>query len=261
MLKNIYTPLAGAIAQERVLDIIANNLANANTVGFKEEAVSFKLIEPEPERTYVEPLPPANFKIDLSKWLPFRGNEMSYVGVSGVYRDYHQGSPLETKNPLDLMIEGDGFLAVNTKEGVRYSRNGSLAIAKGGVLSDQNGMPVLGAKGIVSLNGSQIQINTKGEIYQDGEFVDQLQIIDFDNKEQLEKVGLNLYHYTGPTNGAKGASPTIRQGFLESSNVNTIKNLTSMIIAHRSYEAYQQAIKNYDNMMDKSNNRIGELQA
>ena len=87
MLKNIYTPLSGALAQEKVLDIIANNLANVSTPGFKGEDVSFKLLESEPERTYKEPLPPANYKIDLEKHIPlcrrFRCCQRRPSGKSG----------------------------------------------------------------------------------------------------------------------------------------------------------------------------------
>ena len=96
MQKSIYTPLSGAIAQERVLDILANNLANTHTVGFKSEQVSFKLLEPEPRRNYKDPLPPANYKIPFEELLPLRGNELSYVGVSGVSRDMSQGSAIHT---------------------------------------------------------------------------------------------------------------------------------------------------------------------
>lgn len=262
MLKNIFTPLSGALAQEKVMDIIANNLANANTVGYKEESVSFKLLDPEPEKNYIEPLPPANYKLDLSPMLPFRGNEFSYVGVSGVYRSNLQGNAIQTENPLDLMIEGEGFLTVQTKEGLRYTRNGSLSLERDGTLCDKNGHPILGEKGVINIKGKDIQINPRGEIYQDGELVDRLLVFDFENKDQLEKVGLNNYFYEGLSEDIHRLDfPNVRQGYLEASNVNAIKNLTAMILAHRSYEAYQQAIKNYDSMMDRSANRIGQVQA
>lgn len=262
MLKSVYTPLSGAIAQERVLEIIANNLANATTVGFKGENVSFKLLDPEPEKHYIDPLPPANYKIPFEEILPLRGNEVSYVGVSGVSRDLSQGSPIETKNSLDFMIEGEGYFAVNTKEGVRYTRNGSFTLSQDGALVDKSGSPILGEKGNIFLNGSQIKVNGIGEVYQDGELVDRIAITKIKNSKQMEKVGMNYFLHTGLEGDIEiDKFPVVRQGYLEGSNVNAIKNLTDMIIAHRSYEAYQQAIKNYDSMMEKSNNTIGEVRA
>ena len=260
MLKSIYTPLSGALAQEKVLDIIANNLANTNTVGFKGEKVSFKLLEPEPERNYRDPLPPANYKIAFEDIMPLRGNEVAYVGVSGVSRDMTQGSAIATKNPLDIMLEGKGFLTINTKEGLRYTRNGSLNINNEGALVDKNGFTVLGEKGSIFLHSGKVEINKHGEIYQDGEFLDRLDIKNFKDTNLLEKVGMNNFLHTGlEDNIEKVQFPNVKQGYLEGSNVNAIKNLTDMILAHRSFEAYQQAIKHYDSMMDRSNNSLGEL--
>ena len=261
MLKSIYTPLSGAVASERVLEIIANNLANVSTTGFKGEKVSFKLLDPEPYKNYKDPLPPANYKVPFEELMPFRGNEVAYVGVSGVSRDMTQGSPIATKNPLDVMIEGKGFFSVHTKEGVRYTRNGAFSLSQDGALVDKNGFPVLGEKGNIFLHGQNININHLGEVYQDGELIDTLIVKDFKNPTNLEKVGMNHFLYNGLEEEVVTVEyPSVKQGFLESSNVNAIKNLTDMILAHRSYEAYQQAIKNYDSMMEKSNNTLGEVQ-
>lgn len=260
MIKSIYTPLSGALAQERVLEIIANNLANANTVGYKQEKVSFKLIEPEPYKNYKDPLPPANYKIDIEKLLPLRGNEVNYVGVSGVSRDFSQGSSIQTKNPLDVMIEGEGYLEVHTNEGMRYTRNGSLAINSQGFLVDKNGAPVQGQLGPIALGSGKVMINHLGEVYQNNKLIDQLKIAKFSDKNSLEKVGSNYLYFGGNEESLSYEKfPSVKQGYLEGSNVNAIKNLTDMILAHRSYEAYQQAIKNYDKMMEKSNTTLGEV--
>ena len=130
MLKNIYSPLSGAIAQERVLETIANNMANMNTVGFKGDRVSFTLLEAEPEKNYNSPLPPANYKVDVEQLMNIRGNEMAYVGIADVMRDETQGPAIATGNPTDIMIEGEGLLGVNTPDGMRYTRNGSLSVSR-----------------------------------------------------------------------------------------------------------------------------------
>ena len=260
MLHNLYTPLSGALASEKVLDILANNLANTQTVGFKGEGITFKLLTPEPERQYKEPGPPAHFKVDFEEVLPLRGNEMAYVGVSGLSTDMTQGSPIETRNPLDLMIEGDGFFVVHTLEGERLTRAGTLTLSREGALVDKSGNPVLGTKGNIFLHGHKVEINPRGEIYQDGELVDRLRLVHVKDTSHLEKIGHNHFHYSGPEDGiVDQASPTLRQGFLESSNVNAIKNLTQLILAHRSFEAYQKAIQNYDSMLESSSSSLGEV--
>ena len=263
MLKNIYTPLSGSLAQERVMEIIANNLANASTNGFKEESVTFKLLPPEPYKNYKNPLPPANYKIPFEDVLPIKGNDMAYVGVSGVSRNDSQGPVVMTKNPLDLMIEGDGYLSVMTREGLRYTRNGSLSMNGQGALTDKAGNPVIGEKGDIFLrSGQPVQINRLGEIYQGDELIDRLVIYSFKDPSRLEQVGFNNYFYNGHIEERQvEAFPTITQGALEGSNVNAMKNLTQMIVAHRSFEAYQQAIKNFDSMMERASNTIGEVRA
>ena len=259
MLNNIYTSLSGAVAQEQAMDIIANNLANLNTVGFKGESVTFTLLNAEPQIDADQPLPPANYKISMNDLFPLRGNEISYVGISGIHKDLSQGSPIETKNPFDLMIEGDGFFSVNTPEGVRYTRNGAFSLNAEGALIDQMGNTILGEKGTIFLKDQKVEINRLGEIYQGETLLDRIQIIKFENSEQLQNVGKNYLFFDGDSNGISRIDmPTLKQGYLESSNVNAIKNLTQLILAHRSYEAYHKAIKNMDGMMDKSSNVIGQ---
>lgn len=262
MLKNIYTPLAGAISQERALEAIANNLANVNTVGFKGDAVTFTLQEPEPYKNYPDPLPPANLKEDMSAVFPLRGNDMSYVGIAAMERDFSQGSAISTKNPYDFMLEGEGFFTVQTSEGVRYQRAGDFTLSPEGVLVTKAGDPVQGEKGAIVVRGSEFTVNGQGEIFQDGQLVDRVKIVKFSNPKELERVGNNYYHFGGRPEDVQVSDRTrIQQGFLEASNVNAIKNLTSMIIAHRSYEAYQKAVSNYDQMMEKSSNAIGDVRA
>jgi len=260
MTKSIYTPLSGAIAQERVLEMIANNLANVNTVGFKGDRVSFTVLEPEPEKNYANPLPPANYKVSAEQMMYLKGNEISYVGVADQVRDLAQGAAIETKNPADIMIEGSGMLAVNTPDGIRYTRNGSLSISRDGLLVSKEGMPILGEKGNIAIGASSFQINDSGEIWQNNQMIDRIALYEFDDDTMLERAGTNLFYYGGPEEAMQQVKfASVRQGYLEGSNVNAIKNITDMIIAHRSYEAYQKAVKNYDSMMERSSNSIGEV--
>lgn len=260
MVKSIYTPLSGAVAQERVLEIISNNLANANTTAFKEDRVTFKLLDSEPEKAYASPLPPAAFKDDISEVYPLHGNEIAYVGVADVTKDMSQGGVIRTNNPADLMVEGDGMFAIQTTEGIRYTRDGSFTLSSDGALVNKAGQPVLGEKGNVFVRGGSFEVNRRGEVYQDGQMVDRLLLYKFADAKALERVGTNQFFFGGePAGRTRIESPMVTQGSLEASNVNPVRNLTNMIMAHRSYEAYQKAISNFDKMMDKSSNMIGEV--
>ena len=260
MLKNIYSSLSGALAQEKVLEIIANNLSNLNTTGYKSENVTFKLLDSEPNKNYTRPLPPTNFDIAEQNFLTLKGNEMEYVGVSGVERDFMQGSASQTTNPFDFMIEGEAFFTINTKEGLRYTRSGSFSLSPEGALIDKFGNNILGEKGTVYLSGHKVEVNRLGEVYEDGKYIDKLRLTSFENRDLLEKIGSNLYLNKGDQNNIiEGKKSSIKQGYLESSNVNAIQSITDMIIAHRSYEAYQKSIKNYDSIMEKSSNSLGSM--
>lgn len=262
MLKNIYTPVAGAIAHERAMEALSNNLANINTVGFKGDNVTFTLLEPEPFKSYPSPLPPANFKVDLNEVGPLRGNEMAYVGVAAMERDFSQGPAMITHNKFDMMIEGQGFFQVHTNEGERFMRAGDLTLSQDGALVTKFGDPVLGEKGVIYLRSMQFEVNEQGEIFQDGQLVDRLALYEFKDPNSLDRVGQNYYLYNGPPEDMQVSSESrVRQGFLEGSNVNSIKNLTSLIMAHRSFEAYQKAVSNYDQIMEKSSNSIGDVRA
>jgi flagellar basal-body rod protein FlgF len=262
MLKAIYSPMSGALAQEKVLEIIANNLANANTVGFKGDSVTFKLLNPEPEKNYKSPLPPANYKVDLNELGPLKGNDIAYVGVAGIDRDDSQGPVMQTGNPTDLMIEGEGMFAVHTQEGTRYTRSGQLTLSPDGILMTPGGYPVLGEKGTIAVQAGNFEVNRLGEVYQNEQLVDRIPVYKFQDKNQLERSGMNLWFYGGPDEGrSTNVDATVTQGALEGSNVNAMKNLTAMIVAHRSYEAYQKAISNFDKMMDISNNQLGAVRA
>ncbi len=242
--------------------MIANNMANMNTPGFKGDRVTFTLLEPEPEKHYKDPLPPANYKVGVEELSNLRGNEMAYVGVADLGRDNAQGPAIQTKNPTDLMIEGEGMFAVHTPEGVRYTRNGSFALSRDGVLVSKDGHPLLGDKGNILVRAGEFQVNDLGEVWQEGRLVDRIKLYKFADDKSLERTGANLFFYGGTPEGVSSVKlGQVRQGYLEGSNVNAIKNLTDMIIAHRSYEAYQKAISDYDQMMQKSSNQIGEIRA
>jgi flagellar basal-body rod protein FlgG len=260
MLKNIYAPLSGGVAQERVLEILANNVANLNTTGFKEEQVTFAALEANPWNSYSSPLPPAQFKLDMKDVYPLRGNEMGYVTLANVETSHIQGGLKRTGVNTDLAVQGNGFFMINTPFGERYTRDGSFALTPDGTLVTKNGSSVLGERGpITGLSEGQMRILAGGEVYNGDKFIDKIKVVAFENQKLLQRLGDNLFVHDGAPENIIAHSGEITQGYIENSNVNPMKNMANMIIAHRTYEALQKAVKSQDNTMQLSAQKIGEV--
>ncbi|BBH52181.1 flagellar hook-basal body protein [Fluviispira sanaruensis] len=259
MLKNVYAPLSGGILQERVMEIISNNLANTNTTAFKEDEISFQEQEANPWPSYAFPHPPAPFKINMQELWPLKGNEMNYVTLSEIKTAHTQGPVRKTSNSTDIAIQGDGFFEVMTPFGERLTRDGGFSISNDGILITKNGAVVQGENGAISgLGGKELSILPTGEIYVGKKFIDKLKIVSFEDTKLLERLGENLWIHNGAPENLKAPSGDIAQGYLEGSNVNPMRNLTNLIIAHRSYEALQKTVKAHDDTMQNAN-KISEI--
>lgn len=260
MLKNIYAPLSGGLVQERVLEILANNVANMNTTGFKEEQVTFAALEANPWNSYPSELPPAQFKLDMREIYPLHGNEMGYVTLSNVETSHIQGGLKRTGVNTDLAVQGNGFFTISTPFGERFTRDGSFALTPEGTLVTRNGASVMGERGaITGLVEGNLRILPDGEVYNGDKFVDKLKITAFNDNKLLQRLGDNLFVHDGPPENLLQAKGELSQGYLENSNVNPMKNMANMIIAHRTYEALQKAVKSYDNTMQLSAQKVGEV--
>ncbi len=257
MVKGLYTAYTGMIQQQKRLDTVSNNLANASTNGYKREGVT--------SISFREML---GIKIkDLS--VPLLNEPIGYhslgVKIGEGYTDYSQGSFKETGNTYDLALEGNGFFAISFmdkqgNESIKYSRDGQFTTDVDGTLRTLEGDYVMGESGniVIPTDASQIQINISGEVYADGEYVDTLQIVDFEDYNYLKKYGENLYDIV---DGAveKEADALLRQGYLEMSNINVVKEMVEMITISRAYESNQKLIQTSDEMLDKSVNQIGKV--
>ncbi len=286
----IWPSVSGAAAQAQNVDVIANNLANSDTLAFKKDLPTFQeyLSSTQRDHTQVDiPRGPIKDK-DL---YPLDGRDQSFVIVDGTYTNFRQGALRVTQSPLDIALDGPGFLEVATPNGVRYTRQGSLHIAPDGRLVTMDGHPVLASQpgGItppspVTRNpaevnqdapseagrfinlrdrGAHFSITDAGEIYAGEDLVAKLSVVEFADTKTLRKQGGSLF--TAPD--VRGAQPTItqaakttvRQGVLETSNVNPIEEMTNLIKANRLFEQDLKAMKTYGEMMQREANDIGKL--
>ncbi|MBF0438485.1 MAG: flagellar basal-body rod protein FlgF [Magnetococcales bacterium] len=262
----LYAAVNGALRTEMRLDVLANNLANVNTNGFKENNITFESFMTKPGIEQF-PLPGDSFmghKGPMEMPYPFinpasSAYSMSYPAAPSTTTDTTQGALKGTGNPLDVAIDGDGYFVINTPEGRRYTRDGSFQVNAAGELVTKDGHTVAGTGGGPIVIGSQaVEISQDGTIANASGQVGQLLRVGLP-KEALKKMGHNLISAPQQMErGLAGARGGFKQGFLEASNTNTMRGMTQMIEANRNYENYMKIIQNMDSL-DGQANQIGQL--
>jgi flagellar basal-body rod protein FlgG len=256
--QTLYTAATGMEAMETKLDVIANNLANVNTTGFKKGRANFE------DLFYrQEVLPGAE---DQSGGLTATGTAIGLgTDVESIQTDFSQGAFLETGNPLDVAIVGQGFFQVQDTDGSTvYTRAGNFSI-------NANGQMVVGSAGVGRLvqggditfppGASNISISDEGKVQYmidgstDPQDAGQLELATFINNEGLEKLGENLFRETissgSPQTGNPGedGAGTVKSGMLEASNVNPVNELIDLITTQRSFELNSQAVQAGDQIL------------
>lgn len=239
-----YIGLSRQMTLRRELDIVANNIANADTTGFKVEQL---LVETEVG--------------DRARNDSVRGG-VNFVLDGGVGRDYSQGALRQTDRPLDFAIEGEGvFFRLQDAGGEAYTRDGAFTLDPDGRLVTQAGLPVQGDGGDIVLDpalGSPA-IAADGTISQDGRPVGRLSLARFESLSVLEKGGDGLYRNASNSAPLDANDARVRQGMLEGSNVNPILEITNLIEISRAYERITKLIENANDLSRRSIERLGRV--
>ena len=265
MWRGLYTAGTGMITESKRTDTLANNLANANTTGFKRDEAISREFEP----MLIKRINDGINKNDVTSFKQFHvGDQYPTVGTLGlgsyideIATEHSQGAFETTGNPLDLAISGNGFFAIQTENGVRYTRDGNFYKSARGQIQTVNGQMVLGRNGqgiTIPEETVSIMVGAQGEVYADGQQVGQLQFVQFNNRRAVLKQGNNLYY---PQEGVQPQPATgeIQQGLLERSNTNVVSEMVELINNHRLYEAGSKAVTTQDAMLDKSVNDVGRV--
>jgi flagellar basal-body rod protein FlgF len=263
--KGIWVPVSGQVAQERKIDVLANNIANTNTVGFKRDDSTFK--------EYLTEYENPSFDIDIPRkdfttadMYRTREVQQGKVQNGGTYSNFAQGDLLPTQGPLDFAIQGEGFFAVDTPQGIRYTRKGNFVLNNEGILVTDKGYQVLAElplegqaaqKSFVAIKRNiPFQVDSQGNVFQSGKNISKIAIAEFGDKQALAKESSGLFvNKEGQTPVIAKASQCL-QGHLEQSNVNPVQEMTELIKAHRQFESMQRAIRAYDEIGSKSTNEI-----
>jgi flagellar basal-body rod protein FlgF len=254
MIRGWYIGASGMNAQQNRLDAISNNLANVDTTGYKRDipvSKSFSellLRRTEADGVYKTPFGSADVA-------PIIGGIELGVETNELYTDFEQGSFKSTDTNTDMALSGQGFFAVQTPEGERYTRNGNFILGKEGILETKNGYPVLGENGPITVPDDKFYVNEDGMVYtkQDNTLIDRIKVVRFDNERYLKKMGGSLWNtneISGQAHIAEGSErPKFLQGYTEASNVNVVNEMVQMIEVNRAYEANQKSIQSEDSMM------------
>jgi flagellar basal-body rod protein FlgF len=234
MSSGIYIATAGAVAQSNALDATANNIANASTTGFHADRVTFR-----------EALTTA------------RSPDVASVGAGAARVDSQAGALLPSQNPLDLALEGDGYFAVSTPNGPRYTRAGNFQIDQARNLVTADGQKLRGAGGAaisIPPEAREIAVASDGTVSADGEELGKLELVRF-APTQVKREGGTLFSATGRP--LAGDPPKVRSGMLETSNVNVVRGVVDLVKVSRTYESLMRMIQGYHDIESRAARDLG----
>ena len=248
MLQGLYVAASGIVNIEDRQAVIANNVANASTVGFRRETPIQKGFYPV-------------FSQGLSRSARFDGNKAPGGGVKIVeaFTDTSPGTISSTDDPLNVSLSGPGFLAVQTPQGERFTRAGNMKVDKEGQLASPDGYKILGAGGGIDVQGSSLTISQDGTVRVDGAERGKLRIVEFTSPRTLAREGQSLFK-ASPTDlqqSTEAGSTTVAGKSLELSNVSAPNEMINMILGLRAYAANQKVINAMDETMTRVIDQVG----
>jgi flagellar basal-body rod protein FlgG len=243
MIQGIYTASQAMTPLMAKQDLIANNLANANTTGFKQSGLFVQAYQ-------------KYLTNDLRQ--PFVNSE---IRADEVYIDYSQGNLIKTGNSFDCSIQGSGFFAVMTDNGVRYTRNGNFSIGPDGLIVTNGGDKLMSKEGFIRLEDTgAVTVLEDGTVLQGNRPKGTIKIVDFEKPYRMRREGDSYFVPILPDNPVvESPGYVVKQGYLEGSNTNTIRNMVQMIDAYRTYEASQKALQAQDDTLNISVNQVGRI--
>ncbi|MDZ4858818.1 MAG: flagellar hook-basal body protein [Candidatus Hydrogenedentes bacterium] len=247
MIHGLYAAASGMIAIEDRQAVIANNIANSATAGFKRQnAVNegFKQI--------------FLGAMGTAERLNFERGPGGGLKTTNVYTDYASGGINSTGDPMHLALQGPGYFVVDTPAGERFTRNGALTINANGQLTTVEGYPIAGEGGPVVVEGGSVEFGGDGTVMVNNAAVGKLRVVEFDDPALLERYGESLF---APVEKAGGARPSeltsVVPGALESSNVQVPYEMAQMMLGLRMYNANQKVITSVDETMGRLINEVG----
>lgn len=280
MIRGIHTSAAGMSVMQGKMDVISNNMANADLSAYKKDVAVMKAFPDIQIRRGSDDGLMA-FPLGSYDTMPVVGKLGTGVELNESFTIWEQGNLKETSNDFDFALDGKGFIAIETELGERYTRNGAFTLNKDGFLVTKEGYKVLSETGYIQIKENNFAVDKEGNIYinkeydnepnrlvkkdenewKERELIGTLKIVRFPRERELRKEGNSLYYsteFSGNAQIAEGNNrPKVLQGFREGSNVNIVSEMVQMIEVQRLYEANQKSIQSHDNLLGKAINQAG----
>ena len=260
MVRALYTAWTGLRNEEKRMDVVTNNMANADTTGFKKVKVNSQSFD----RQLAVKINDATVGTDIVTGI---GGVTLGVKIGETYYDMSQGGFRETGDQYNFALTDRGFFTISTTdkagvEHIRYTRDGDFTVNQAGYLMTKDGDYVLGDNNArIQIPGAQtteIFTNENGEIYAGNTYISTLRIVDFENYDFLSSYGENMYEAVDGATIVESAAG-VSQGYLEMSNVNIVTEMVDMIAVSRSYETNQKMMQTVDSILQKAANDIGRV--
>lgn len=250
--RSMDTLVSSMIATSRNQDLVANNLANASTVGFRKDSLAFQ--------SYYDAASECCSDVKTLSDEVYYGYIPADVSVmvDAQYTSKEAGSFMVTGNSLDIAIQGDGLFAINTPYGERYTRAGDFTVNEAGFVVTQAGYSVMGQSGPIHVNGGEINVLDNGAVQLNGLTIDKLKIMDKGDMQGMVKEQGTMYRYEGDDALSVLVEPTVRQGYLEASNVNPVEEINAMTVNMRAFEASSKAVKTMERTLTRAINGVGK---
>lgn len=253
MVRGLYTSATGMTVQRSKMDVLTNNIVNAETTGYKSD----DLITSSFDKVMLSRINDPNITIVGSDTV---GGYTFGTHVDELTTDFSGGTLEETGKKTDIALIGDGFFTVETVNGQdRYTKSGNFTVNSAGYLVTEDGGYVLGKNGRINVGSKDFSISAEGDVAGDTAIPDRLRIATFSDLGVLRKEGGNLYSVYGNAEPIASTGTTVRQGVLEGSNVDVSDEMVDMISVYRKYEASQKIVSMTDKSLELTVNlgRIG----
>ena len=250
MMKGFYNLTSGMASQQNRLNVVANNMTNISTAGYKAEHYT--------DRTFDEVMVSRIGNIDKSHYQTMETYQSHILAPDHLYTDFEQSSFEETNLPLDFAIQGEGFFAIQMEDGVAYTRAGSFTLDNEGYLCLSELGRVLDREGNpIQLPTDKLDVDAQGNLStQGGEYLATLGVFMFPDNGELERTPYGLF--TGE--GAQlNDQVVIHHKWVERSNVNLVKEMVNMMSTQRALQSASQVLKMYDQIMGKAVTEIGRV--
>ena len=257
MVRGLYIAGTGMTLQRRHMEVITNNISNADTTGYKKEYLVSHSFDEVMTMRINDPHVLGQSRV-ASQRTPLVGPLHLGTQIDQLYVNYSDGSLDGTERSTDLALVGDAFFVMQTAGGERYTKSGAFYIDELGFLTDGEGNFLLGENGPIRVGGLDFTVDQTGVVQVGGENIDRIRVVSFEDNGTLRKQGSNLYSsLAGPQAAANPYA--VAQGYLEMSNVEIGREMVDMLSIFRTYESNQRMLSMIDETVGKAVNEIGRL--